>query len=326
MGTMASKDGPVHPPRHAAGTLTRPFPEFPDSNSAAQPASREGNLGSIAWGLLKISAFALPLCVLLGLFMVAITRWRETAHQARCREHLRQLTLMGLWQLGSEVGSPKGLKLLNGRAEDGLRARIDESQHQFPAATIASSAEAPEKRLSWYVAVLPYLGKEELYQRFELSSAWTSESNRVAALGRLAVVSCPANYRPPQENAPQTTSYVGSAGLGVDAPLLPPTHPRAGLLRYDEVTGSGMIRRGLSYTIALLETHDDPGPWPAGGRPTDRGLDTTQRPYFGPGRQLGGHPAGGHTAFADGSVRFHYQSDSARILERLIPLADTPDP
>lgn len=299
----------------------------PDIQQTTAHDPKPGGLGLlIVAATFKILALALPAVLVLGLFLMAVVRWRETAQQARCREHLRQLVLMGLWHFGQDHWTiPGGKQPGKNRSADRVEPS-DLGQHEFPPATIVNSALMPEQRLSWYVTILPYLGREELYRKFDLTVGWQDEPNRVAAKGPLPVVSCPTHGRLPGGTDLQTTSYVGSAGLGLDAPRLPAMHPRAGFLRYDEGCRSDWMPRGLSYTIALLETHDEPGPWTAGGRPTARGLDTTQWPYFGPGRQFGGHPNGGHAAFADGSVRFHFQSDSARILERLIPLAEPTDP
>lgn len=277
-------------------------------------------------GFLKVVALAIPVFFLAGLFLMAVMRWREMAQQTRCREHLRQLTLMGLWHFGEDA--PGMIRRpTKGDGMSGLPAeRMNQGAHLFPAGTIVNSSLQPERRLSWQVAILPYLGQDEAYRRFDLSAAWDAEANHDAIRTRLPIFSCPSTYRRPAENECQEGSYIGSGGLGHDGPTLPASHPRAGLFRYDAGTKSDECQRGLSYTVAILETERERGPWAAGARPTLRGLDVDETPYFGPGRQLGGHPAGGHAAFADGSVRFQFTSDGAQILQRLIPLADAVEP
>ncbi|MCX7701618.1 MAG: DUF1559 domain-containing protein [Gemmataceae bacterium] len=277
-------------------------------------------------GLLKVVALAIPVFFLAGLFLMAVMRWRETAQQTRCREHMRQLTLMGLWHFGDDAS---GIHRQPGRGNGvspSPAERMNQGVHTFPAGTVVNPSLLPERRLSWQVAILPYLGQDEAYRRFDLSAAWDADINRDAIRIRLPVFSCPSTYRRPAENECQSGSYIGSGGLGIDGPTLPPAHPRAGFFRYDEGTKSDAFQRGLSYTVAILETERERGPWAAGARPTLRGLDVDETPYFGPGRQFGGHPAGGHAAFADGSVRFQFTSDSAKILQRLIPLADAVEP
>src|SRR5207245_8200417 len=117
-------------------------------------------------------------------------------------------------------------------------------------------------------------------------------------------------------------SDLGRAGLGADAPKLAASDPRAGFFRYDTPTKAGMIKRGLSNTMMILESTRQLGPWAAGGPPTVRGVDTTEQPYVGLGSQFGAHPAGCNVAYADGSVRFMSNSIDAKVFEMLVALAD----
>jgi prepilin-type processing-associated H-X9-DG protein len=174
------------------------------------------------------------------------------------------------------------------------------------------------------VILLPHLGRDEVYRRFDLTKAWDDDANRDGVATLVPPLACPSLYRPPAEGAPVTWPYIGVAGVGADAPKLPPTDPRSGFFRYDEPTKTGMVRRGFSRTLTILETTRDPGPWAAGAPPTVRGLDPNDTPYIGPGRQFGAHPAGCNAAFADGSVRFQSNSISPRVLEMLATLAELP--
>ncbi len=71
--------------------------------------------------------------------------------------------------------------------------------------------------------------------------------------------------------------------------------------------------------------------WLAGGPATVRGLDRTEQPYIGPGRQFGGlHVAtsgsqGVNVAFADGSVRFLPATIDPRIFEAISTIAGHED-
>jgi prepilin-type processing-associated H-X9-DG protein len=106
---------------------------------------------------------------------------------------------------------------------------------------------------------------------------------------------------------PSVIHYVGVAGVGEDAALLPVGDLRAGVFGYDRKTRPEDIKDGFSRTLMVVETNRDNGPWTAGGRPTVRGLDPAQPPYLGRCGQFGsGHDRGGKTnaLFADGSVRY----------------------
>ncbi len=186
----------------------------------------------------------------------------------------------------------------------------------------------PEKRLSWYVSVLPYL--EQLPLRMDLNRAWDAPENcpvrwspdrdtdhpHLEVLGPMGTFCCPANPNRTGPELPAVTHYVGIAGLGQDAPYLPAADPQAGIFGYDRHTSLKEIQRGTGHTIMVMETAWQNGPWTAGGFPTTRGLVPGGQPLLGPGGQFGGtHAGGGWAAFADGSVRFLSESMSPQVLE-----------
>ena len=131
----------------------------------------------------------------------------------------------------------------------------------------------------------------------------------------IATFVCPANYSGTPPNTPGPTHYVGMAGLGVDAARLPLNDPNAGLFGYDRQATLGDTK-GLAYTILMIETESETGPWSAGGPPTVRGLDPNGPPYLGSGRQFGGnHRGGGFALFADLSVQFVNETITAETFE-----------
>jgi prepilin-type processing-associated H-X9-DG protein len=74
--------------------------------------------------------------------------------------------------------------------------------------------------------------------------------------------------------------------------------------------------------MAVAETGRALGPWTAGGPPTIRGLDPSDRPYIGQDRQFGGtHPGGSMVLFVDGSVRFVKSSIDPRVFEAMSTIA-----
>jgi prepilin-type processing-associated H-X9-DG protein len=174
----------------------------------------------------------------------------------------------------------------------------------FPRATVADERLSPEKRLSWFLDILPYVEKTGVLP-IDRTKDWDAEVNLSAATGFAHVFLCPSASHDLRDIKPGPTSYVGIAGIGEDAASLPAGDPRAGVFGYDRVTRPDDIIKEQGDVLLLAETALDNGPWTAGGRPTVRGVVPEEAPCIGVGRQFGGnHPRGGNVAFVDGSVRF----------------------
>ena len=113
------------------------------------------------------------------------------------------------------------------------------------------------------------------------------------------IVAGPHRWHPLSQSSASTAglvpaSYIGIAGVGTDAPLLPKSDPRAGIFGYDRVCSLADIKDGVANTMLLAETAKVSGSWLQGGPATVRGLDPAQKPYLGPNRQFGGMHRGAH--------------------------------
>ncbi len=117
------------------------------------------------------------------------------------------------------------------------------------------------------------------------------------------------------------THYVGVAGVGKDAALLPAEDPRAGVFGYGRQTRQQDLLRGGANTIATLGVKDQCGPWAQGGRATVRPL--TQQPYVnGPDGFGSGQPDGIQAGMADGYVRFLSDKIDPHVMEQLAEVHD----
>ncbi len=191
----------------------------------------------------------------------------------------------------------------------------------LPSGTWANPSLSPERRLSWYAAVLPYLDNQELFDAIDKGQSWYGAPNVQVACTRIGVVNCP-NASRATSGGLVATPYIGIAGVGPDAPFLPKGHPRAGVFGYDRRITLADIKDGASQTMVLAESGRVVGSWMAGGPATVRGLDPAEQPYIGTGRQFGGlHDRGMNVAFADGSIRCIYGSVDPRIFEALSTIA-----
>lgn len=228
--------------------------------------------------------------VLVALLLPAVQQAREAARRTQSMNNLKQL----------------GLALHN----------YYDTFKQLPNGTIPNDNLEPEDRLSWIVSILPFIEQGALYDRFDREEGWKSEAN-----SRFSSVVIPTLVHPsnPQQqqlvNGFGTTSYLGMAGVGANAPNLPVNDPKAGMFGYNRKTRFQDVRDGLSNTIMVGEA-EDPQPWAAGGEATIRPL--TQQPYINGGNGFGSRSAGGaNFLLGDGSVRFISENIDPDVMEAL---------
>jgi prepilin-type processing-associated H-X9-DG protein len=285
-----------------------------------KPNRRATYLVSFSEGILMSRRIALIVSLLfifllVGFLVTFIQKLRISAHLRASENNLRQLAMYSahLAYLDSDPSK---------------------TPTEIPAATLYLPGTPPENRLSWIVTVIPGLDGtknpvEELLTQIDLTKPWSAERNQNAGRTKLNVVICPENTPQTPRNSPALTCYVGIAGIGTDAATLTipqngPVPERAGAFRYDAPTPFEKITDGLSQTLLIGETADDPGPWLRGGPATARGFDDTQnaKPLIGTGGQFGGFfPNGANYAMCDGSVRFITTQVTPSVLMNLATIA-----
>jgi prepilin-type processing-associated H-X9-DG protein len=213
----------------------------------------------------------------------------------------------------------------------GLHNYHDTYAH-FPAGTLPNPDVPPERRLSWYVGAWAYVGDGQMGPLLiDKSVPWDYEINLVPGwrqggqpvpLGEFRPWLCPSNSRKSDPGMPALAHYVGLAGVGGDAALLTVEDKRAGVFGYDRKTRLDDIKDGTGTTLLVIETMRDNGPWTAGGRPTVRGLDPAQPPYFGrDGQFSSGHRGVTNAVFVDGSVRSLKAEIAPDVFEALATIA-----
>jgi hypothetical protein len=199
-----------------------------------------------------------------------------------------------------------------------LHSYSDTFKH-LPPATIPHPDLPPDKRLSWLVAVLPFIEQDRLHKTIDQNKAWDDEANRPAAHTVLDHYIGQNNPNRPVADLPAPTHYVGLAGVGVGSALLPENDRRAGLFGYDRKISIPVVQKadGMSNTVAVIDTTSLIGPWAAGGPATVRELLPGVQPYIGPYRQFGGvrAPTFARCAMGDGCVRDISDRISPRVFE-----------
>jgi hypothetical protein len=257
--------------------------------------------------------------LILGVILSALQKTRLNASLAASQNNLRELALFAHVYV-NPTEQPPGASF----------------PREIPPGTVVLPDVPPHDRLSWAVYMLPALNPnrqdlESLQAQIDQHQPWTAETNQKAARTPVVALICPGVQPQVDAGSPAITCYVGISGLAPPDPAtialpegLPPP-PNAGAFRYDAATPFDRILDGLSQTLLMGETADDPGPWLRGGRSTLRGLDNARdaKPLIGVGGQFGGYfPAGGHFAMCDGSVRLITPQVLPGVLLRLASIAD----
>jgi hypothetical protein len=246
---------------------------------------------------------------------------RRAAARSQCANNLKQIAL-GLHNYADT------------HPQEGRNGRTP----ALPAGTVSGADLPPERRLSWFVEVLPFIEQENLYRNFDLKAGWDAGANAAAGQAPLKTVWCPDWGRESDRGPSQLTAYLGVAGLGAGAAGLPTGDPNAGVFGYDRRTPLTAITDGTSNTLLVLESARDNGPWAQGGPATVRGLDPEEQPYLGTGRPFGGthfaekflffrgRSINCQAAMADGSVRLLPETTSPHVLEALATIAGGEEP
>lgn len=228
-----------------------------------------------------------------ALLLPAVQQAREAARRSQSKNHLKQL----------------GIAMHN----------YHDTYKSFPAGTHANEKLKPEERLSWLASVLPFVDQAALFKIIDFEESWDDEANELAANTRVPTFMNPG--RPPNSNGPGESHYVGIAGLGKDAPMLPADHKRAGIFAINRKIRIRDIVDGTSNTMMISEASGKLGPWISGGSSTIRPL--TKKPYINGPDGIGGPYTGGvNVGFADGSVRFISENIDPAVFERLSTMAD----
>jgi prepilin-type processing-associated H-X9-DG protein len=281
-------------------------------------------IGAIVLGLLEI------VVTVVGFVLVLLFQAQATAARTGCANNFRQIGLAIDHYYQDQAGPPVP----------------GQDRGHFPQAAIPNAELPPERRLSWYVSILPYLGQvpgpatsgaapgkpggpgpwQALSDRLDRRQAWDAAANTPAVETRIPQLVCPALLREGPHAAPGLTTYVGLAGIDPNAAELGKDNPRAGVFGYYRIVSRHDVTAGISYTMLATETMIDLGPWAAAGPSTVRGLDPEVEHYVGPGRLFGGlHAGGANVLYVDTSVRFVSDAVPAAVFRSQATLGGKPE-
>jgi hypothetical protein len=255
-------------------------------------AVRAAHAGDGRWRGARLAAAGMALgglgsvVLLVGLFALLAVRLRLRSHRVESANNLRQI--------GAALN------------------KYADVRGTFPPATRDPARLPPGQRLSWMAEVMPLLAEgsprhafyEGVARKIDPTQGWAAPANAAALNTPLRVFLCRGDPDYDPAHRPALTNYVGLAGINPGAADLPRDDPRAGMFGNGRGVRRREVTRGVGYTLMVLETGWEKGPWLAGGRPTVRGLDPGVTFYGGPGRPFGGVEAGvTNVLYVDGAVR-----------------------
>jgi hypothetical protein len=167
--------------------------------------------------------------------------------------------------------------------------QYNDTHKHFPPPAVYGNNGKP--LLSWRVALLPYLGEQELYKQFKLDEPWDSAHNK-KFLDKM-----PKVFAPLGKGKEGHTRYQVFTGAGT-------------IFEGNQGIELGDIRDGTANTILIVEAAEEV-PWT---KPADLPIEEGKKLP-----KLGGLFEGGfHAAMADGSVHFLRGDINPRLLRFLI--------
>lgn len=250
-------------------------------------------------GLTKLEVIltGLTILALIGLLLPSVMSLRNAASRTQCQNNLRSI----------------GLAVDN----------YHDAHRHYPHGTIPNPLLKPKRRLSWMMAIQPYIEASDIYAKTDKNGAWDSSQNQPQSQISWKVYQCPRSY----DAKAITTSYLGIAGVGPDGATLDVKDSRAGIFGYDRIVSRSDCTDGTSNTILIAESLSG-GPWAQGGSSTVRSVDPAYRPHIGRDRVFGSrHPEETprtswdavycDTLLLDGRIRGLTQMINPEVLEAL---------
>src|SRR5437016_5647776 len=139
--------------------------------------------------LIELLVVIAIIAVLVALLLPAVQQAREAARRSQSKNNEKQI----------------GLATHN---------YMDTYKH-FPRGTMDQPDLKPEERLSWQVAILPYMEQAPVYNQLDRKKGWKDKVNEPVLQTRVQSYLNPGLPESKQDGYP-VTHYVGIGGLGKD--------------------------------------------------------------------------------------------------------------
>ncbi len=189
----------------------------------------------------------------------------------------------------------------------------------------------PSHRVSWMAAVLPHLGKDDLFRQIQRDKQWRDERNLKAGSVLVPEFLDPrypdrtwyAGLDSLGSRIQASTHYVGLSGVGLEAGDYKSDDAavakKLGVFGYERTTNIKDATDGMANTIYVIQV--PPGhqrPWIAGGGATVMGVPEQRsiRPFVNKHKDK----RGTYVVMLDGSVRFISETISDEVFKSLVTM------
>lgn len=305
-----------------AGRLSQSMEKL--SSTAGRPSASEGG-GKVAGG--EIPEFG-------GAIVVGERYRKQTAGSAlHCEFECASTTL----SIGADFVRATGGEMLGDGLFAGVLGTLHQAVGRWRASDAAKGAYFPEgddayvkenvnTAYSWMVQLLPFLGYQEVYEKFDFHKGWHNHPRNFAnGYYQIGEFLNPANPNRRWKGFPYwdvaLTHFVGVSGVENDpsdvAAEYDADDPNAGVFGYNRVARDEQITDGLAETIMIIGNEKLPGPWLQGGGATIRGARPNPFDEFSGFHSEGLESPGVFVLMADGSARILSKDVDPKVFRAL---------